>query len=298
LVPGRPVSPPPPQAGQRQQLSGLLGTILNTAVDSDYLPHSPLMRKSRAGRVTVAKNLPVDRREVWVTRSQLDMLAQGITPRYRALVMVAVLTGMRWGELAVLRWNDVRLDKPVDDGAVSGPGRLRVVRALSDPSRCGRDRRIKGPKTQAGRRTIALDQETCQALRVHWEQFGDKDTGLVFTTPGGACGPGGALAANNFRRVWLRVLKHAGLDGGWPEYGGLHFHDLRHSHATWLLALRVPMIAVSARLGHASPVITMMTYAHVDRQVDRGLLTAQDLGLATSDDQVDDAGPPDRRLHQ
>lgn len=46
----------------------LLGTILNTAVDSDYLPHSPLMRKSRAGRVTAAKNLPVDRREVWVTR--------------------------------------------------------------------------------------------------------------------------------------------------------------------------------------------------------------------------------------
>ena len=48
------------------------------------------------------------------------------------------------------------------------------------------------------------------------------------------------------------------------------------------------MIAVSARLGHANPVITMMTYAHVDRQVDRGLLTAQDLGLATTDDQVDD----------
>jgi integrase len=92
--------------------------------------------------------------------------------------MVAALTGMRWGELAVLGWNDVHLDKPLDDGAVSGPGRLRVVRALSDPSRCGRDRRIKGPETQAGRRTIALDQETCQALRVHWEQFGDHDTGL------------------------------------------------------------------------------------------------------------------------
>ncbi len=60
--------------------------------------------------------------------------------------------------------------------------------------------------------------------------------------------------------------------------------DLRHSHATWLLALRVPMIAVSARLGHANPVITMMVYAHVDRQVDRGLLTAADLGLTTSDD--------------
>jgi integrase len=262
----------------------LLGTILNSAVDSDYLPYSPLMRRSRAGRVAAAKNLPVDRREVWITRSQLDLLAQTIPPRYQALVVVAALTGMRWGELAALQWDAVQLDRPLDDGAVGGPGRLRVVRAVSDPSRCGRDRRIKGPKSQAGRRTIALDQETCDILRQHRDDFMDHRSGLVFTTPGGARGSGGALAPNNFRRVWLRALNQAGLDGGWPEYGGLHFHDLRHSHATWLLALRVPMIAVSARLGHASPVITMMTYAHVDRQVDRGLLTAEDLGLATSEE--------------
>jgi integrase len=150
---------------------GLLGTILNTAVDSDYLPHSPLLlRKSRAGRVSAARNLPVDRREVWITRAQLDLLARSITPRYQALVVVAALTGLRFGELAALRWTDVRLDQPLDDGAVCGPGRLRVVRAVSDPSRCGRDRRIKGPKTPAGRRTIALDQQTCKALRIHQER--------------------------------------------------------------------------------------------------------------------------------
>jgi integrase len=69
--------------------------------------------------------------------------------------------------------------------------------------------------------------------------------------------------------------KQADLDGGRPEHGGLRFHDLRHTHATWLLALRVPMIAVSNRLGHTNPVI-MMVYAHVDKQVDRGLLTLED----------------------
>ena len=261
----------------------LLGTILNAAVDSDYLAHSPLMRKSRAGRVTAAKNLPVARREVWITRSQLDLLAGAIAPRYQALLRVAVLTGMRWGELAALLWDNVSLDQPLDDGAVSGLGWLRIVRALSDPSRNGNGH-VKGPKTEAGRRTIALDQETCDALRQHREQFGDHRSGLVFATPGGARGAGGALAANNFRRVWRRALKQAGLEGGWPEYGGLHFHDLRHSHATWLLALRVPMIAVSARLGHANPVITMMVYAHVDKQVDRGLLTPEELGLTSHDD--------------
>jgi len=163
----------------------LLGTILNTAVDSDYLPHSPLIRKSHAGRVAAAKNLPVDRREVWITRRQLDALAEAIDARYRALVRVAALTGMRWGELAALRWEDMRLDHPLDDGAVSGPGRLRVVRAFSDPGRSGNGR-FKGPKTQAGRRTIALDTDTCETLRQHHDEFRDEETGLVFTTPGGA----------------------------------------------------------------------------------------------------------------
>ncbi len=194
----------------------------------------------------MAKSLPVARREVWVTRSQVDTLTEAIAPRYQALVRLAALS----------------LSQPLNDGAVAGPGRLRVVRAFSDPRRNGNGH-VKDPKSEARRRTIALDEETCDTFRAHREQFGDKDRGLVFT-PGGPRGRGGALAANNFRRVWLRALQQAGLDGGWPEYGGLHFHDLRHSHATWLLALR---------------------YAHVDKQVDRGLLTAEDLGLPTSDDQ-------------
>ncbi len=58
------------------------------------------------------------------------------------------------------------------------------------------------------------------------------------------------------------------------------FHDLRHTHATWLIAQRVPMIAVAGRLGHANAMVTMMVYAHVDKLVDRGLLTVDELGLA------------------
>jgi integrase len=140
------------------------------------------MRKSRAGSVAAAKNLPVARREVWITRGQLHTLAEAIAPRYQALVRVAALTGMRWGELAALRWDNLRLDRPLDDGAVAGPGRLRVVRSFSDPSRSGNGR-VKGPKTEAGRRTIALDQETCDTLRQHRDEFGDERSGLVFTQP-------------------------------------------------------------------------------------------------------------------
>jgi integrase len=256
----------------------LLGTILNAAVDDDYLARSPLIRKSGAGRTAATRNQPVPRREVWLLRDQLDRLAAAIDPRYRALVLVAALTGIRWGELVALRWDDPRFDQPLDDGAVRGPGRLRIARAISDPQRTGRGVE-KGPKTEAGKRVIALDQETVQVLLAHRELVGGGPYDRIFTSPGGSRGPAGTLVHRNFIRVWKRALATAELAHLWPEYGGLHFHDLRHTHATWLIAQRVPMIAVAGRLGHASAVVTMMVYAHVDKLVDRGLLTVDELGL-------------------
>jgi len=162
---------------------------------------------------------------------------------------------------------------------VSGPGRLRIARAISDPRRTGRGVE-KGPKTEAGKRVIALDHETVEAFLAHRKLVGGGPYDRIFTTPGGPRGGGGMLAGNNFARVWKRALAKAELAHLWPEYGGLHFHDLRHTHATWLIAQRVPMIAVAGRLGHANAVVTMMVYAHVDKLVDRGLLTTGELGLA------------------
>src|SRR6266540_3116801 len=205
----------------------LLGTILNAAVDDDYLGRSPLLRRSGAGRAAATRNQPVRRREVWLSREQL----------------------------------------------------VRIARAISDPYGSGRGVE-KAPKTEAGIRTIALDAETVDALRAHRQLVGGGSFERIFTSPGGSRGPGGTLAGNTFARVWKRALRDAELGHAWPEFGGLHFHDLRHTHATWLIARRVPMIAVAGRLGHANAVVTMMVYAHVDKLVDRGLLTTGELGLA------------------
>jgi integrase len=138
----------------------------------------------------------------------------------------------------------------------------------------------KGPKTEAGKRVIALDQETVQVFLAHRELVGGGPYDRIFTSPGGSRGPAGTLVHRNFIRVWKRALVKAELAHLWPEYGGLHFHDLRHTHATRLIAQRVPMIAVAGRLGHAKAVVTMMVYAHVDKLVGRGLLTVDELGLA------------------
>jgi len=184
----------------------LLGTILNAAVDDDHLARSPLLRKSGAGRTAATRNQPVPR-EVWLLREQLDRLADAILPRYRALGLVAALTGMRWGELVALRWNDPRFDQPLDDGAVRGPGRLRIARAISDPRRTGRGVE-KGPKTEAGRRVIALDREAGGRRRragCHWPEAPSRGKELAMArrvvTPDAGAPTTSEATTNSTRRL-------------------------------------------------------------------------------------------------
>jgi integrase len=66
-----------------------------------------------------------------------------------------------------------------------------------------------------------------------------------------------------------------------PAQQRLRFHDLRHTHAVWLLARQVPIGAIARRLGHANPVVTMRMYLHAATRVHQGQLTTRQLGLTT-----------------
>jgi len=74
---------------------------------------------------------------------------------------------------------------------------------------------------------------------------------LVFSYPDGR-----PLDPSTVTHTFSKVLKEAGL----PH---LRFHDLRHSHASFLLGAGVNVKVVSERLGHASVAFTLDTYAHV-----------------------------------
>jgi len=78
-----------------------------------------------------------------------------------------------------------------------------------------------------------------------------KEHGLVL-----ASAVGTPISPANVRRAFERVLKAAGVER-------LRFHDLRHTHASLLLARGIHPKVVSERLGHASIAITLDTYSHV-----------------------------------
>lgn len=198
-------------------------------------------------------------------------LAQHVCFRYRALVLTATMTGLRLGELLALRRRNVDLLH----GAVTVTEQLHE---LAD------GRQVLGsPKSDAGRRTVALPPQIVRELESHIAQFSQPGPdGLVFTAP-----EGGAIRRGNFRkRVWLPALSATGLEH-------LRFHDLRHTGNTLAAATGASTRELMARMGHASPRAALI-YQHATAERDKVIADA--LGTL-----LDAASPapvaPVRRVH-
>jgi integrase len=164
-----------------------------------------------------------------------------------ALYVTMAGTGMRLGEVLGLRESDLDLDHGTMtlEQSLKRPGRVPIFGSL---------------KTERARRTITLPTEMVNTLRQlrKWKveqrlRRGPKfrEYGLVF------CGPGGGpLHQNNIRdRDYYPRLERLKL----PR---IRLHDLRHGHATFLVAAGVDYRTVADRLGHNSPSFTMKTYVH------------------------------------
>jgi integrase len=126
---------------------------------------------------------------------------------------------------------------------------------------------VKETKTHAARR-IAIDAETLQTLARHRERMQklaatcalDFDPhGFVFTSSADGSEP---LHPDTITGGFQRLCQRAGLSG-------IRLHDLRHLHATQLLAAGVPVRTVSGRLGHANAATTLNVYAHFLEASDR-----------------------------
>lgn len=145
---------------------------------------------------------------------------------FRELVQVAVLTGLRRGELLNLRWSDVDL-----------PGRLLTVE--TNPTW----------KTKNGRRRVIPLNET--AALVLKSRFGKSASEYVFTLNDAM------LSQSRVSHTFKRYVREAKL-----ENSRLRFHSLRHTFATWLTQSGVPIHEVQKLLGHSSVRVTEI-YSHL-----------------------------------
>lgn len=158
--------------------------------------------------------------------------------RFHLPCAIALGTGMRLGEVLALRWQDVDLEA----------GRISVRQSLQQ-TKGGLV--FKTPKTARGQRSITLDAETVVVLEA--QKQAQKDAGLI--SPLVVCeADGSPYYPDRFSAEWRKRVTRS-----W----GVRFHDLRHTHATLLLAKNTNAKVVSERLGHSTIGITLDTYSHV-----------------------------------
>jgi integrase len=160
--------------------------------------------------------------------------------------LLAVLCGMRRGEIAALRWGSVDLDK----------GRLAVVQS-AEQTKAGV--RYKEPKSGQVR-TVALSAAVVSELRAHRTSQAENllKLGIRLDADGFvvAQADGSPYDPDSISKEWrLRIIKTA-----LPR---IRFHDLRHTHASQMLASGVHPKVASERLGHSRVGITLDLYSHV-----------------------------------
>jgi integrase len=254
----------------------LFGAILKAAIRDRLIAVNPA-----AGVKLPKKRQHAGDRQTISREEFADRLLPALPIRHRALVALAGGTGLRWGECIGLRWESVDL---------SG-GTVRVERVAVEVS--GHVTPKPYPKSRAGRRTVPLPSMVGDLLKRHRDAYGTGPAGEVFTNEAGT-----PLRRTLFRaRIWRPALVRAGLIGAvtqeddkfratWPTPagdesalfttttqavkavarhadGGLRFHDLRHSYASWLITSGVPVPDVQRVMGHERPTTTLAIYTHV-----------------------------------
>ena len=174
------------------------------------------------------------------TQAQARAVINAVDPRYRLLVKVLALTGMRQGEAFALRVQDLDLD--------STPAFAEVSRTVDASAG-----KIK-PRTKTGKsRKVTVAPALVDELR-QYIAGKDKDD-LVFTSPQGR-----AIRAGNWRRrVWDPAIAKAQQQD--PTMERFTPHELRHMYATNVLASGVPVFQVTKELGHSSTTMTQDIYA-------------------------------------
>lgn len=164
-------------------------------------------------------------------------------------------TGMRRGEALALRWRDVDLDA----------GRLQVRRSVGTVKTKGAgEQLVEGPTKTGQARVVDIDSDTVAALRGYRATRGSLSIELVRNDALvlGAL-DGTHRHPERYSRRFVEQVVQARKALGEDQLPRIRLHDLRHTHATLLLAAGEPVKVVSERLGHANAMITLTVYQHV-----------------------------------
>lgn len=216
----------------------LVKAVIRHAYNLDYLPDKSFLDKIKYKKHTKKQDkLYFEKEEIEEIKTKLEK------PYHKNLVSFLVNTGLRIGECLALTFDDVN-------------GDLLTVNKTLDHYR-----NITDTKTEAGARTISLNEE---CLKIIKEQKiinnnnkllidNYKDGGFIFPKPNGE--------HNTYFNLKKAFVKRLGYE--------MQFHLFRHTHASLCLEAGIPIEFISNRLGHDGYEITKKIYIHKTQKMEQ-----------------------------
>jgi integrase len=241
----KPEDGPPPDVSAATLAKHLrqLGACLQAAVSEGYASENPVRKLHKSAQPKVAKSRPV-----YYTDDELNRLWPELADRpvMLALCKTATATGLRFGELAGLRWSDIDLlnrELHVSRTHVDGIGE-------------------QTPKSNETR-TVDLTPQAATVLEQWYALNGD--TELVFGRE-----EGGYMTSSYITKsVLYPALDRAGVPRVGERGRSRDFHSFRHTFARLALEGGAEIVWVQRQLGHSSITLTVDTYGHWGRAAEK-----------------------------
>ncbi|MFH0812849.1 MAG: tyrosine-type recombinase/integrase [Pseudomonadota bacterium] len=214
-----------------------LGSILSYAVRHRYIDYNPVASIEKFRKS--GEEQSGERR--YLKPEEIRTLLEKAEPRYKALFLAAVLTGLRQGELLGLQWGDIDWTRK----------QIIVRRSLSKG-------KFYNPKTTTSRRSVDMPPELIAELKRWKLACPISDLDLVFPNELGKP----ENSSNMMKRGFIPTLRRAEL----PK---ITFHQLRHTYSSLLIKQGEHPKYIQSQMGHSSIKVTMDTYGHLMEDVNQ-----------------------------
>ena len=230
--------------GTMVKVHDLIKGAFDFAVKNEYVAKNPMDKVDRPkkGKRDIT---------VWDAKQIEIFLTAARTSPYYIVYYVALITGMRQGEILGLRWKDIDFDSNT----------IYITQTRKS------DGKLQyGAKNNSSMRSLTIIPSQMDQLRFHYENQRNninmmpeiyEDNDLVTASEIGT-----AINPSNLRRDFKKIISKT-------ELPVIRFHDLRHTHATLLLTLKINSKTVALRLGHSNVKTTLDTYTHPSPDVQK-----------------------------
>lgn len=230
----------------------LLCLIFDLAITLGYCRTNPARQVDR---------LREARKEMqFLNPDEIRRFLAAVPKEYYVLFLLALLTGLRQGEILALRWSDFDEFR----------GLLFVLRTFHP------EVGFAEPKTAASRRAVHVTPVLLNALVEYRVETNGRPEDLIFRNRAG-----GPISHQNLAsRVFHPALERSGVKR-------VRFHDLRHSYACLMISMGVNIKFLQQQLGHASIVTTLDQYGHLLTEVADGVGSRLDALVFEEDFMID-----------